>query len=182
MKELNYLAKIHEYLNQNNVMLAYDGVLSKDIVSAFLTRLRADIERIKNASKVEKKRFFSIAVECIQNLSKHGNVSDMNDGQFLVVVEREQNALKISTGNLISTAKKGTIENLINNVNSKSNTELTALYRKGIATNTLSVRGEANLGLIDIARKSANKLFYQFNEIDSDSTFFLFQTQMNIAN
>lgn len=182
MEELNYVANLHKYLDKNNIMLAYDGVLSKDIVSAFLTRLRADIEGVEDVSRLEKKRFFSIVVECIQNLSKHGKVSDLNDEHFLVIVEKEKATLKISTGNLIQRDKETTIESLINKVNSKNKEELQDLYRQGVASNTLSDKGEANLGLIDIARKSTNKLLYQFNRIDDDSTFFLFQTQMRIAN
>ena len=182
MEEFNLITDIHQRLSEKNVMLAYDGVLSKDIVSAFLNKLRQNIQGVKDVSKQEKKRFFSIVVECIQNLSKHGNVSDLNDDHFLVVVEKENNTLKISTGNLIESSKKGTIETLIDNVNAKNDSELQALYRDGVANNELSSKGEASLGLIDIARKSTDKLLYQFNKIDDQSTFFLFQTQMKIAN
>ncbi len=182
MDELNYVAEVHKTLQKQNIMLAYDGVLSKDIVSAFLIRLRKDIEVVDNVPKKEKKRFFSIVVECIQNLSKHGNVSDLNDEHFLVIVEKEKNTLKISTGNLIANDRKKSIEKLINDVNNKNHQELQALYRDGIANNVLSQSGEASLGLIDIARKSTNKLLYKFSAVDDKSTFFLFQTELCVAN
>ena len=70
MEDLNYLAEFHDHLKKAKIILAYDGVLSKDIVAAFLTRLKIDIEKT-SVPKKEKKRFFSIVVECIQNLSKH---------------------------------------------------------------------------------------------------------------
>lgn len=181
MNELKYIADFHSTIDKSNVMLAYDGVLSKDIVSAFLSRLKLDIEAT-NVSKMEKKRFFSIVVECIQNLSKHGQVSDLNDAHFLVLVEKDQKHLKISTGNIISIQHRNIVSGLINDINNKSQSELQELYKKGIANNILSANGEAKLGLIDIARKSSDKLMYQFNQIDDDSVFFLFQTQIQIAN
>lgn len=174
---LNYIADFHDQLDHAKIMLIYDGILSKDIVEAFISRLKIDIEKT-DVPKTEKKRFFSIVVECIQNLSKHGNVSETNESHFLVLVEKEQNTLKISTGNVVNTTNEKVIIDLINNVNKKDNAELQRLYKEGITNNTLNENGQASLGLIDIARKSSQKLKYQFNKIDNDRSFFLFQTQV----
>lgn len=54
------------------------------------------------------------------------------------------------------------------------------MYKAGIANNTLTKKGEASLGLIDIARKSNDKLKYQFDNIDHQRSFFMFQTQIFI--
>jgi len=180
MKNLNYLTEFHNSFDKPGIMLAYDGVLSKDIVSAFLSRLREDIEDVE-VPKREKKRFFSVVVECIQNLSKHGKVSESNDDRFLILVERESNEFRVSTGNIIKNNKRNRITELINNVNDKNPEELQSLYVNGITNNRLSEEGEAKLGLIDIARKSSEKLRYQFNPIDDQSSFFIFQSQINVV-
>jgi len=176
---LNYVSEFHENLDHAKIMLIYDGILSKAIVEAFLTRLKIDIEKT-DVPKKEKKRFFSIVVECIQNLSKHGNVNDINDSHFLVLVEKEKNTLKISTGNVIDNTSERAIIDLIENVNKKNYEELQQLYKQGITNNTLTENGQASLGLIDIARKSSQKLKYQFNKIDKDKSFFVFQTQVRV--
>ena len=181
MKELDYVAEFHDHMNRAKIMLAYDGVLSKEIVEAFISRLKEDIEAI-DVPKKEKKRFFLIVVECIQNLSKHGNVSELNDAHFLVLVEKENRTLKISTGNVVNNESEQVIRNLVNYVNAKNEAELKDLYKDGITKNTLSTKGEASLGLIDIARKSSQKLKYQFKRIDDQSSFFLFQTQVRVLN
>ncbi|MFT5820306.1 MAG: hypothetical protein ACI8ZM_001545 [Crocinitomix sp.] len=181
MEDLNYVTEFHDNLNRAKIILAYDGVLSKEIVSAFLSRLKTDIEKT-TVPKKEKKRFFSIVVECIQNLSKHGNVSELTDAHFLVLVEKENNTLKVSTGNVVKNETQETIQALINNVNNKNQSELQEMYKKGITNNVLSKNGEASLGLIDIARKSSQKLKYQFKKIDNNTSFFLFQTTVHILN
>jgi len=56
---LNYVSEFHENLDHAKIMLIYDGILSKAIVEAFLTRLKIDIEKT-DVPKKEKKRFFSI--------------------------------------------------------------------------------------------------------------------------
>lgn len=179
MADLDYVAKFHDHLDRAQIMLAYDGVLSSEIVEAFISRLKQDIEAI-DVPKKERKRFFSIVVECIQNIAKHGNVSELKDANFLVVVEKEQNTLKISTGNVVKSESEEMIQQLINYVNTKNEAELKALYKEGVRNNTLSEKGEASLGLIDIARKSSKKLQYQFKKIDEKSSYFLFQTQIHV--
>ncbi|MDG1914491.1 MAG: SiaB family protein kinase [Crocinitomix sp.] len=181
MEDLNYLAEFHDHLKKAKIILAYDGVLSKDIVAAFLTRLKIDIEKT-SVPKKEKKRFFSIVVECIQNLSKHGTVSELSDAHFLVLVEKENSTLKISTGNVVKNETQETIQALINNVNNKNKSELREMYKNGISKNVLTKKGEASLGLIDIARKSNQKLKYQFKKIDNNTSFFIFQTQIHILS
>ena len=181
MEDLNYLAEFHDHLKKAKIILAYDGVLSKDIVAAFLTRLKIDIEKT-SVPKKEKKRFFSIVVECIQNLSKHGTVSELSDAHFLVLVEKENSTLKISTGNVVKNETQETIQALINNVNNKNKSELREMYKNGISKNVLTKKGEASLGLIDIARKSSQKIKYQFKKIDNNTSFFIFQTQIHILS
>tara|TARA_Y100000385_G_C13047940_1_gene618355 strand:+ start:216 stop:761 length:546 start_codon:yes stop_codon:yes gene_type:complete len=181
MEDLNYLAEFHDHLKKAKIILAYDGVLSKDIVAAFLTRLKIDIEKT-SVPKKEKKRFFSIVVECIQNLSKHGTVSELSDAHFLVLVEKENSTLKISTGNVVKNETQETIQALINNVNNKNKSELREMYKNGISKNVLTKKGEASLGLIDIARKSNQKLKYEFKKIDNNTSFFIFQTQIHILS
>jgi hypothetical protein len=41
-----------------------------------------------------------------------------------------------------------------------------------LSNGTLSSKGTAGLGMIDIARKSGNKLEYQFLPIDDKNSFF----------
>lgn len=176
---LNYLSTFHDSHDTGRVMLVYDGVMTKELIAAFINRLKIDIERT-NVTKQEKKRFFSIVVECIQNLSKHGNVSDINNTKFLILVEKELDSLKISTGNTVNREQQENIKSIIDTVNEKSQDELQELYRHGIVNNVLTHKGEASLGLIDIARKSDDKIKYQFQEIDNNRSFFLFQTQIYI--
>jgi len=181
MSDLDYVAKFHDHLDRAQIMLAYDGVLSYEIVEAFISRLKQDIEAIE-VPKKERKRFFSIVVECIQNLSKHGNIAELKDTNFLVIVEKENETLKISTGNVVKAESEETIQQWINYVNTKNEEELKTLYKNGVKNNKLSERGEASLGLIDIARKSSKKLQYEFKKIDEKSSYFLFQTQVRVMS
>lgn len=179
-ENVNYISEFHKNLDHTKIILAYNGKLSKDIIESFLTRLLLDVERLE-ISKRDQKRLYSIAVEAIQNLSKHGKVSDSNNSHFLLIIEREKNLFKVSTGNVIPKSQEKTIEALIDRVNGMDSEMLQNIYLDGLSKNKLSIDGEAKLGLIDIARKSNEKLIFQFNEIDNSNSFFVFQTQVRVS-
>ena len=83
---------------------------------------------------------------------------------------------------MVKNETQETIQALINNVNNKNKSELREMYKNGISKNVLTKKGEASLGLIDIARKSNQKLKYQFKKIDNNTSFFIFQTQIHILS
>jgi hypothetical protein len=58
--------------------------------------------------------------------------------------------------------------------------DLNALYKKQIREGSLSEKGGAGLGLIDIARKTGRQLDYQFLPLeDSDNYFFLLKVRID---
>ena len=60
----------------------------------------------------------------------------------------------------------------IDYINSLNRDELKAYYKEVLNNGELSEKGGGGLGLIDIAKKSRNKLQYSFREIDEDYSFF----------
>ena len=60
----------------------------------------------------------------------------------------------------------------IDYINSLNRDELKAYYKEILNNGELSEKGGGGLGLIDIAKKSRNKLQYSFREIDEDYSFF----------
>ena len=64
------------------------------------------------------------------------------------------------------------LQSKIDKVNSLSKEELAVYYREVLSSNELSEKGGAGLGIIDLARKSGNKIAYEFNAVDGNFTFF----------
>ena len=68
----------------------------------------------------------------------------------------------------------------IDNINSLNKDDLNALYKKQIREGTLSEKGGAGLGLIDIARKTGRQLDYQFLPLeDNENYFFLLKVRID---
>ena len=75
-------------------------------------------------------------------------------------------------GNFIYPRNVVDITNKINHINSLDRDQLKAYYKEILGNGKLSAKGGGGLGLIDIAKKSRNKLEYSFKEIDDDYSFF----------
>ena len=85
---------------------------------------------------------------------------------------RNDDSYNIVTGNFIFPKNVDEITKKINYINSLNRDELEAYYKEVLNNGKLSEKGGGGLGLIDIAKKSRNKLQYSFREIDDDYSFF----------
>ena len=76
------------------------------------------------------------------------------------------------TGNYILTENITPLTERMDQLNSLSKDELKALYKEILNNDTFSQKGGGGLGLIDIARRTGQKLGYNFKPIDDEYSFF----------
>ena len=88
-----------------------------------------------------------------------------------MVVKNEQGFL-IQTGNYIERELALELEERLIKINSLDKEQLRDYYQSVLCNGTVSDKGTAGLGMIDIARKSGNKLEYEFLDIDENHCFF----------
>jgi hypothetical protein len=113
-------------------------------------------------------------VECLQNISKHADSIDgEEEKRGIVMVSHGKESYNIITGNVIKNEKVPSLKESLEKVNSLSKEDLAKLYRKQMREGTISDKGGAGLGLIDIAKKTGSKLNYQFKELNDEVSFFI---------
>lgn len=166
-----------EELSIGDVLLTYKGSITSDLINNVLEEVEAKLEEASEASKI-KKKVYNVLVESLQNLYHHvdelpAGLSDHFDPKFgILVVSRINGAYKISTGNFISSHKIKFLKDKIDKINSLSKDELKDMYKFILNHQKLSAKGGGGLGLVDIARKTGNKLEYTFKDYNSDYYFF----------
>ena len=82
------------------------------------------------------------------------------------------NKYTIITGNYIRAENVNGLDNRLTEINKLSQDELKDYYKKVLANGEMSAKGGGGLGMIDIARKTGEKLDYNFLEIDNKVSFF----------
>ncbi|HOG20243.1 MAG TPA: SiaB family protein kinase [Salinivirgaceae bacterium] len=172
---------LHDEMVSNGFSLVYEGVFSHDIMKMFTSMTENNMDK-QNEDKSVRRKVFHVMVECLQNMTKHSDDYDANDriGNGMFIVGKNEGFWNIITANKIFREKIDPLKRSIDTINSLSQEELKALYKKQIREGTLSEKGGAGLGLIDIARKTGRKLEYQFLPLDDKDNFF-FLLKVKIA-
>ncbi|MGI6479541.1 MAG: SiaB family protein kinase [Salinivirgaceae bacterium] len=172
---------LHDEMVSNGFSLVYEGVFSHEIMKMFTSMTENNMDK-QNEDKSVRRKVFHVMVECLQNMTKHSDDYDANDriGNGMFIVGKKDGFWNIITANKIYREKIDPLKRSIDTINSLSQEELKALYKKQIKEGTLSEKGGAGLGLIDIARKTGRKLEYQFLPLDDKDNFF-FLLKVKIA-
>ena len=177
--------ELYKKLDDENIILSFKGVVTADLLSSVLHIMESKLKFLEESPRV-KKKVFNVLVECLQNLYHHTDAnadvespieSDANSA--LLVIVREKGKFYIRTGNFIDNAKIYDLEDRLATINGLNQQELKVLYRDHLNQSVISSKGTAGLGMIDIARKSGNKLDYDFLKVDEDSSFFCLNVKID---
>lgn len=171
---------VNEYyskLNGGDVLMAFKGNISSELISNVLEVVESRMDDFNENSKIRKK-VYNVLVESLQNLYHHIEVlPEEMHGQFgskfgILVISRKEDKYKISTGNFVLQDKVDVLKNKIDKINSMGKEELKDMYKFILNHQRLSEKGGGGLGLVDIARKTGNKLDYTFEKFDDNFYFF----------
>ncbi len=172
---------VNEYYSRLNgsgdVLLAYKGSISTDLINSVLENIEAKLEEANEQAKLRKK-IYNVLVESLQNLYHHVEdlpepLKDQFNSKFgVLVIARLDDKYKITTGNFISSGKIKFLKDKIDKINSLSKEELKDMYKFILNHQKLSAKGGGGLGLVDIARKTGNKLKYSFQNYNDEYYFF----------
>ena len=181
MAKRKFLTEIHEIfdlydsMEKKNIMLSFKGEMSTDLLTSILQIIENKLDRFGETSKV-KKRMFNIMVECLQNLHHHIAQPAKSAGKdvpsVIVMVAKNVTGYSIITGNFVEDREVGDLQNRLEEINSMDKDQVKALYKSVLAEGKLSEKGGGGLGMIDIARKSGEKLDFGFIPFGEDKSFF----------
>jgi hypothetical protein len=164
-------------LGRNNVILYYKGNVDSDVINHVLDTVEDKMVQVNEQSKLRKK-VYNVLVETLQNLYHHvdkvpEDFEDQTSEKFgMLVVQKVETGYKIITGNFVNADNVEKLEEKIKRINRSSHEEIKELYKFILNHQRISAKGGGGLGLVDIARKTGNKLEYAFKEYNDKHTFF----------
>lgn len=146
--------------------------------------MESKLEDTEEVPKVRKK-VFNVLVESLQNLYFHIEEKPGDTEEFkkrfrnaMFMIGKKDGMYNILTGNYIESSAVEPIKEKIDMVNSMTREELKAFYQEILNNGKMSSKGTAGLGMIDIARKSGQKLGYSFVPIPDGRSFFSLNVQV----
>jgi len=170
--------EFYSQMERNKIMLSFKGDITSELLTSILQIMESKLENIQEEPKI-KKKVYNVLVECLQNLYHHLDVSpDGSDEETKIaksaifMIGKYDNEYNIITGNYILTKNVDTLKGKLDKVNSMDKEQLKEYYKQILSEGEFSAKGGGGLGMIDIARKSGQKLNYSFKLIDPTYSFF----------
>ena len=161
-----------------NMILAHKGDISPDVITEILLNLEKKLEVSEENTKLVKK-CYNVSVEALQNLFHHIELTPKElektlGDRFAVFILKKQSdsVYKIITGNFVKEKKVKILRDRTEQINFLSTDELKILYKIILNNEEFSQKGGGGLGLIDIARKTGNKLIADFYKCNANYFFF----------
>lgn len=176
---INFVENIHNFMSKQRFMLSYRGSISQSITKSILLMAEKKMD-LENENNSVKKKVFGVMVECLQNICKPGHLDNRKDAIAMIAKSNEHYIVYI--GNVIETEKKQILADKINEINLLPREELIEQYKLLLSNSLNDSNNQAVLGLIDIAKKTGNKIEFYFNDVDETNSFFSLKTIIARAN
>jgi hypothetical protein len=178
---------VENYFSENpdgTIILFYKGNVDSEIINQVLDTVEDKMVTMNEQSRLRKK-VYNVLVESLQNLYHHVDKvpEDFEDQAAerygLLGVKKIDNGYKIITGNFVHIDNVEKLEEKIKRINRSSHEEIKELYKFILNHQRISAKGGGGLGLVDIARKTGNKLVYSFRKYNDLYSFFYLDILVN---
>ena len=171
---MNFIYDLHRTMMSQNLILVYQGDFTQESTKSILSMAERNLDSSGEESSI-KRKVFNVMVEALQNIVKHSD--ELVDGQIrshaaIFLIGKESNRYCIMTGNPIRKENVSKLKDALDRINSLDKDGLKDLYKEIIKNTTISDKGGAGLGFVDMARKSGEKLEFEFPEMNTEYCFF----------
>ena len=171
---MNYIYDLHRTMMSQNLILVYQGDFTQETTKSILTMAERNLDSSGEESNI-KRKVFNVMVESLQNIVKHSD--ELVDGETrshaaIFLIGREANRYSIMSGNPIRKSNVESLQKSLDHINGLDKDGLKELYKEIIKNTTISDKGGAGLGFVDMARKSGSRLEFSFPAMNADYCFF----------
>jgi len=171
---MRFTKEFDKRIKDSDVLMIYKGDFGKDSIMPIIQIIE---EKIKTEGDTTgSKAFFLILVELLQNVSRHNLGDESKDGIFMIA-EDDDGRYWISVGNVVDGQNRELLRQRIDELNALDAPQLKQAYKQTLREGSFSDKGGAGLGLIEIARKSSDKLSCSFDKLGDDRFFFTFNVK-----
>ena len=164
---MNFIYDLHRTMMSQKLILVYQGDFTQETTKSILAMAERNIDSSGEESSI-KRKVFNVMVESLQNIVKHSD--ELIDGETrshaaIFLICREQTRYTIMSGNPIRKSNIPKLKESLEKINALDKDGLKELYKDIIKNTTISEKGGAGLGFVDMARKSGSKLEFEFPEM-----------------
>ncbi len=178
---MNFIYDLHRTMISQKLILVYEGDFTQETTKSILTMAERNLDSSGEEASI-KRKVFNVMVEALQNIVKHSD--ELVDGVIkshaaIFLIGREENRYSVMSGNAIRNSNISKLKEKLDRINGLDKEGLKELYKAIIKNTTISEKGGAGLGFVDMARKSGTKLEYEFPEMSAEYSFFCLKVNVS---
>lgn len=180
---MKYIYDLHKTMLAKNLILVYEGEFTQEITKSVLAMAERNMDSMGEESSI-KRKVFNVMVECLQNIVKHADdfkIKREKKQTAIFMIGKQEDQYIITSGNPVKKEHVDELAVRLEKINSLDKDGLKALYKDIIKGTEISEKGGAGLGFVDMARKSGQKLEFDFEPIDNQFAFFSLKTTISRA-
>ncbi len=158
-------------MTRDRLMFVYRGEVTGDNSIPLLMLLEREMQGSEFAF-IGRKRLFMFVLESLQNVSRHSPGPEHAE-MSLVVFAKNDTGYTVTTANVLESSSTAGLKRKLDEINSLDTEEIRTIYRQMLGNAEFSTKGGAGLGLIEMAKKTGNRLDYDFVELGGGFSYFI---------
>jgi len=172
-------------LKSRDAIFYFKGNVDSDVINTVLDTVELKLITVNEHPRLRKK-VYNVLVESLQNLYHHADLvpegfdAPHPEKYGIILMDKFSEGYRITTCNFIFTERVRELETKLTKINNSTNDEIKEIYKEILNHQEITEKGLGGLGLIDIARKTGNKLEYKFKKYNE--AFFIFSLCVFVNN
>ncbi len=163
--------KIRDRMTKRDLVFLYRGAVTTVNSISLLTLLEREMEG-SDFGFVGRKRLFMFVLESLQNMSRHAG-DNIYAAMSIVAYTKSDDGYTVTTGNAMDSSEVPELRRKLRRINALKPEEIKKVYREMLDASEISSKGGAGLGLIEMAKKTGNRIDYDFIKINERLHYYI---------
>ena len=178
---MNFAYGLHRAIMSQNLILMYQGGFTQETTKSILTLAERNLESSRE-HPATKRKVFNVVMESLQNIVKHNDELHQNEHRShnaVFLIAKECNRYAIMSANTVNQKKVQDLKIRLDRINSLDKEGLKELYKNTLKGATISEKGGAGLGFLNMARKSDETIWFDFEKVSETHSFFRLEVSLS---
>jgi Family of unknown function (DUF6272) len=180
----DFIKQYHKKFEGHQIFFEHVGFINQDITKEYSKKIEDKLTEEGADTKAIRKIFHAV-VESLQNVMRHahdrttGEAQGSNTSEGSFIISGSSLQLMVCTCNAVPTEVTVRIKSMIDAFNALDEEQIKEEYKKMVKESQISEKGGAGLGLIDMIKKTNNKMEYHFEKINDTCSLVILSAFVN---
>jgi hypothetical protein len=155
-------------------IVRFEGIVTQEKTKSMLTAVELYLDQTAENAGVRRK-LIHVMVESLQNIARHSEKTFEGTSVLytsIFLLNRKPHGYTIFSGNPVTSVKVDVMTEALQKINSLDQQGQRKKYLDSIQSPCFMRNGGAGIGLVDMARRSGEKLKFNFQVLSKNYSFF----------